>query len=211
MAAAVGVALVLVGLVFLLASWFPAPTGRNAVVAVAIGALCGSCVLVTSAVATYWTTAYRAQQQVLSAIEAHLPSIPSEATLILDGVCPYHGPAIVFESDWGLTGALRVAYEEKALRGDVVQSDTKLEPRGLRNRIYIVETFHPYADDLLLFDVRDGEVVSLPDATVARRHLESSIAQWTERCPAGREGRGVPVLRTDQIYVGWEDRGFHFR
>jgi hypothetical protein len=210
MAAAVGGALVLVGLVFLLASWFPAPAGRNAVVALAIGAICGSCVLVTSAVATYWATAYRKQQQVLSAIEDRLPSISSQATLIVDGVCPYHGPAIVFESDWDLTGALRIAYDDRAVRGDVVQSDTRLEPRGLRNRIYIVETFHPFAADLLLFDVRDGEVVSMPDATVARRHLESSIAQWTERCLPGREGRGVPVLRTDQVYIGWEDHGFQF-
>jgi hypothetical protein len=63
----------------------------------------------------------------------------------------------------------------------------------------------------LLFDSRTEEVVTLSDARTARDALHDSIAEWHEFCPVGREGRGVPVLRTDQIYVGWEDRGFQFR
>lgn len=211
MAAAVGAALILVGVVFWAASWLPTARGRMAMLAVTVGAVCGACVLVTAAVGTFWATAYRTQQRVLNAIETRLPSLPRGATVIVDGVCPYDGPAIVLESEWELTGALRVLYRDRSLRADVIQSDTRLEEGGLRNRLYVMEAFHPYASDVLLFDNRTGKVVTLSDARTARDALHDSIAAWHESCPIGREGRGVPVLRTDQVYAGWEDRGFQFR
>jgi hypothetical protein len=211
MAAAVGAALILVGVVFWAASWLPTVAGRTAMLAVTVGAVCAAGVLVTAAVGTFWATAYRTQQQVLDAIEARLASLPRGATVIVNGVCPYDGPAIVLESEWELTGALQVMYADGSINGDVLQSDTQLEDGGLRNRLYVMEAFHPYASDLLLFDSRTEEVVTLSDARTARDALHDSIAEWHEFCPVGREGRGVPVLRTDQIYVGWEDRGFQFR
>jgi hypothetical protein len=131
--------------------------------------------------------------------------------VIEDGDCPYLGPAIVLESEWELTGALQVMYADRSINGDVIQSDTQLEEGGLRSRLYVMEAFHPYASDLLLFDSRTGEVVTLSDTRTARDALHHSIAGWHELCPIGREGRGVPVLRTDQVYAGWEDRGFQFR
>ena len=43
-----------------------------------------------------------AEQRVLASTQQRFPAMPPNSTLLLDGVCPYAGPAVVFEANWDL-------------------------------------------------------------------------------------------------------------
>ena len=64
--------------------------------------------LIVNALAEQWIAAYAAERTVLANLRERVPSLPPGSTLLLSGTCPYIGPAIVFEADWDLAGALQV-------------------------------------------------------------------------------------------------------
>src|SRR4029453_16256485 len=100
------------------------------------------------ALATFWIAAWQRQRQVVGNIRQALPELAPGTTLILDGVCPYLGPAIVFESSWDLAGALRVVYGDRTLHADVTTGRFSIHDDGLRTRIYHASQFSPYCPAL---------------------------------------------------------------
>jgi hypothetical protein len=137
-------------------------------------------------------------------IQQALPELASGSTVILDGVCPYLGPAIVFESSWDLAGALRGAYQDRSLRADVTTSQLSIDDDGLRTRIYSVSQFYPYGRDLLIYDDRRRTVVQVTDRNVARAYLSDQV-----RCPEGNPGQGTLALPLDVWYTNVTTKGFH--
>jgi hypothetical protein len=193
-AAATGVALVFVGWSGMIASWFPERVRRRAF-AGAIALLCTCGYFVNAAFARYWVAAWPRQLEVLAHIREALPVAPSGATLILDGACPYVGPAIVFESSWDLAGALQVMYRDRRLRADVTTGMFSLDPDGLRTRIYRDSQFYPYGRDLLLFDDRRRTLTELNSRDIAQRHVSDRA-----RCAEGIAGRGTLAFPLDLWY-----------
>ena len=124
-----------------------------------------------------------------------LPKLESGTDFILDGVCPYIGPAIVFESNWDLAGALRIIYRDRTLRADVTTGDLSIGEDGLRTHLFLKSYFHPYGDNLLLFDYSKRIVHRLTDVGIARSYLSERV-----RCPAGAAGRGALILPMDEWY-----------
>jgi hypothetical protein len=159
--------------------------------------------LVNTALATYWIAAWPRQLEVLRNIRRAMPELPPGITLILDGVCPYLGPAIVFESSWDLAGALRVVYRDRSLRADVTTGRFSIHDHGLRTRIYADSQFYPYGRDLLLFDDRRGTVLQVTDRNVARAHLSERAG-----CPEGIAGRGTLAFPLDDWYQNALSKGF---
>ncbi|HET7618183.1 MAG TPA: hypothetical protein VFK20_06700 [Vicinamibacterales bacterium] len=151
-------------------------------------AACGS--LVVNAIAASWANAYEMERRTLNDIRARLPTLPQGSTLILDGVCPYVGPAIVFESNWDLAGALQVLYRDPTIAADVVTPRLTISNEGLTTTIYGEARQYPYGDRLLVFEAGTGQVIPLPDAASGR--------QWFARrhtgCPPGQEGIGVRLF-----------------
>ena len=189
-AAAVGVALVQVGAVGLVTPRHPVWGPR--LYAAAAGTLCAAGVLITTTLAGFWVSAYREEQRVLTAIREALPTMPPGTTLLLDGVCPYEGPAIVFESSWDLAGALRTLYQNPAIVADVVSPRLVVTETHVITRSYSdVVTSYPIDERLVVFDYRTRQTYRLANATAARVYFDS--ARLGAACPPGVPGEGVKV------------------
>jgi hypothetical protein len=190
-AAAVGVAASLVGVIGFLTSGLPAAWRRIAFPAL-VALVCGAGCAVTNSLASYWIDAYARARQVITDIERTVPALPPETTLLLDGICPYLGPAVVFESSWDLAGALAIVYGDRSLRADVVTPALEVDDDAIITRLYGTRYSYPY-DRLLVYHAGRRTIDRLSDAATARRYLAATV---TERaaCPHGSEGFGVPVL-----------------
>ncbi len=209
-AGALGVSMVAVGLAGLVSSAFPRrPLGRL-FFASSVAAICTSGFLVVNALAHYWERAWKDQHAVLAEIERAFPTLAPGDTIILHGVCPYRGPAIVFESNWDLSGALRVRYREPTVRADITLSEVfVVGRRGLSTTLYgSLREFYPYGRRLFLFDRPQQAVLVLRNQTAARRYLADTRGASRVRCPAGKAGDGVKIFAFDELYEELEARGF---
>ena len=191
--AAGGVALVLVGVVCGVSGLWSSPTSRIRVFGLLIAMLCAASILLNNVLALHWIRASDLQQSVLADIHREQPSLPPRSTLILDGVCPYVGPAIVFESGWDLRGALRLLYRDSSIEADVATTRMVVAPQELSTEIYSVVYRYPFRDGLLVYDHRRRRAYPLTDSEAARRYFADRPFRPARDCPPGREGLGAPA------------------
>lgn len=196
-AAALGVAMIWVGLAGALSVVVP-PRWTAWAFAAPIGALSLSGFLILNGLAANWAEAWDRQQATLADIGTNLPALEPGTTIILDGTCPYVGPAIVFESNWDLAGALETRYGDPTIRADVTSANLTVGEDGLSTRLYL-DHIARYAYDrrLLVFDARDSTLQPLPDARSARAWW---AARPTTRCPRGGAGYGTISFSWDTRY-----------
>lgn len=190
-AAAVGVAMTFAGGAGLVSALMPSAWLRRIVFPSVITLLCLCGFLIINATANFWAAAYTEERLVLADIRANITTLPAGSTLILDGVCPYIGPGIVFESHWDLAGALQIIYNEPKLRADVVTPKMKVGEDRLTTSMYGTTIDYQYGNNLLLYDFRHKVVHKLVDAETTRRFFESRKSDSNYDCPKGREGEGV--------------------
>jgi hypothetical protein len=202
-AGALGAAIVLVGAVGWVAGRWRAPASRDRAFRVGVAVLCAAGVLVVNGLSSFWVRSWQEQREVLSEVDAALPELPRGSTVLLQGVCPYIGPAIVFESSWDLRGALRVRHGDRSLEGDVTSGRVAVEPHGVVTGIYHIEVTHPYGDHLFLYDRRTRTVTVLTDEETAARSVSSDA---TEGCPEGEPGVGALVLPFDAAFRWFQSR-----
>jgi hypothetical protein len=194
-AATLGVALSLVGGAALIGSLVPSARWRDRLFSFLIASLCAGGTLTINTVALFWEAAYDQELTILSEIRQRFPTLHSETTLLLDGTCPYRGPAIVFESNWDLASALRLFYRDWTLRADVVTPNLTVTEQGISTSLYhgSLQTLYPY-DHLFIYHRVRRTSHPLPDAEAARAYFERFNPDRDSGCPQGREGDGVPVF-----------------
>jgi len=154
-AAALGVVAVLVGsLGWIATSRF---VRRRAVfLSTSVGCVVAVCVLVVECLGGFWTEAARRQHSIVSDLRRAQPVLPAGTTVVLDGVCPETGPAVVFGDQGDSRSALRLAYGDPSLVADNATG-------GMRNgkrRLVLTSTFlgrqftrkYAYGPRLLVFD-----------------------------------------------------------
>ena len=190
-AAALGVALSFVGTAGWIASCLPHREIRRICFSLAVAFLCFSGILINTTVASYWVDARYQQNRVIEAVRNQFPQIQSGTTLLIDGMCLYTGPGIVFETDWDVSGMLRLYYRDTTLVGNVVKSTTVVSPDGISTPMYGSITRYGYANTLLIYHVGQGIVHTLSDLQVARRHFETVPRP---ECAEGVEGFGTPIF-----------------
>lgn len=193
--ASIGMAFIWVALTGWLSSWLSNWTRFNRAFGGLIACLCVSSFVINSALSTFWVAAWPRQLEVLNDIRGAAPKIDPGTDFILHGVCPYIGPAIVFESNWDLAGAIKIIYRDRTLGADVTTGDFTIGQDGLRTQLYSKSYFHPYGDKLLLFDHSSRTVHRLTNADQAQRYLSERPT-----CPGGAEGRGTLILPVDVLY-----------
>ena len=137
----------------------------------------------------YWAETPSLQRSVLDAARHDLASLPSSSTVMLDGVCPYHGPAVVFETWWDTGAALSFALN-RPVTADVVSPRTVVTAGGIETSIYKQRSFYRYGAQLYLYDVRRHLAFALPNARTAQDYFAHRPLL---RCPTGYVARGVPV------------------
>jgi hypothetical protein len=190
MAAAVGVALVFVGSVV----WLDVRLSRaRRFYPAAIAVLAAGGFLINTTIASFWIAAYQQQRTIVADITEHVPVPAPGATLLLDGICPYIGPAAVFESRWDLAGALQRAFSEPNLRADVLTPSVKVSADGLTATIYDVESHYPYGR-LFIYNLGDHTLYAVTDESAALGYLRSISPDLATRCPPAREGVGVEIF-----------------
>jgi hypothetical protein len=192
-AAAVGVALSVVASVDWLSTLACPRAWAARLFAALLSLFCVAGFLVNNSLAGFWIEAYRQQQNVLAAISTRFPALPAGSTLLLDGVCPYAGPAIVFESHWDLAGRLQMHYHNPTLRADVVTPSMQVADDAVKTTIYNLEMSYPY-NKLFIYRYGVDAVYPVGDAQAARRYFELYNPDYSSGCSRGKPGFGVPIF-----------------
>ena len=190
-AAALGAALCLASGAGLAASLAPARI-RVIVLSALVAASGGSGFLVVNVIANSWADAYAAERAILAGYPERFPTLPPHSTLLLDGVCPYIGPAVVFEANWDLAGALQTLYRDRTLKADVVTPRLTVTDAAVVTTIYQQPTSYPYGSELFVYHAATGAVHPLNDAAAARAYFAEST--HAASCPSAREGIGVRLF-----------------
>jgi hypothetical protein len=136
----------------------------------------------------YWAEARVLQQNVLNAARADLRDIPPGSTIILDGVCPYHGPAIVFDTSWDIAGALTLALG-RPITGDAVSPRMSASAYALQTSMYGGPSSYPYGENLYVYDPTKHLVVPMTDRHAAARYF----ATRQRTACAGSVDRGAEI------------------
>ena len=192
-AAVLGVAIIFTAMIGWICWVLPSKRIRRFSFCLLVAFLCSGGFLLNNITASYWLAAARQQQGVIDAVRHQFSTLAPETTLILDGICPYTGPGIVFECYWDVGGMLRTEYHDSSIRGDVIKPNVQVTEQGLYTRIYGEKTYYPYSDQLLVFNLSNNEVYILKDAEAARRYLQN-VRLDDRACPEGTEGEGVPIF-----------------
>ncbi|MEP7130451.1 MAG: hypothetical protein ABI770_04910 [Sphingomicrobium sp.] len=189
-AGAVGVALIVVAILQYVSGRI-AENRRQLAYSSAVAALVMLGTLRIEQIAAYWTAAPAIQQSVVAAARADLKGLPSQSFVMLDNVCPYHGPALIFEAPWDVSGALSLAVG-KTIHGDAVSPRMSLRNDGLATSIYGEQAFYPYAAALYVYDPARHLLARLGDLGAARRYFRQASKSRTP-CPRGYVGHGVLI------------------
>lgn len=192
--AAIGVAFVFAGLIGWLSSTLPSARLRGAVFAVLVALLAASSTLLTGTVAGFWVDAARQQDALIAGIRQRLPALPPGTTVLLDGICPFHGPAPVFATWWDMAPMLQLTYGDPSLRGDVVKPNTEVLPEGIRTMLFDdVINVYPYGDNLIAYHARTGDAVTLTSVDAAIEYFSRVSEPAQPECPPYTDGDGADI------------------
>jgi hypothetical protein len=184
-AAAVGVALALVGGAAWITLHFQARYLPVIVAVVSAGSFLFDAYLIS-----WWVTAYTVEREVLSAVREIFPALPAHTSLILDGACRQPGSGVSFHSAYDLRGALALEYGDTTLRADVVSPNLTVHSDGLHTRQYGEDIRYPY-DKLKLFNFSRRTVDWLSDSAAARAYLNRYNPDGKDGpCPVHPVGSG---------------------
>ncbi|MDQ3483140.1 MAG: hypothetical protein M3448_07025 [Pseudomonadota bacterium] len=188
-AAAIGVAIIFVA-ALAFATRLAAPRHRKKLFAISVSALALCASARIAQIGEYWAQAPALQRQVLDSARDDLRAVPAGSTIILDGVCPYHGPAVVFETYWGIGPALSLA-TGKQLSADAVSPRMSLTPSGLLTSMYEHPSFYPFGPGLFVYNFHARRLVPMPDAKAARDYFAGAPPR--PACPRSYVAHGVLI------------------
>lgn len=193
-AAAIGVAFVFVGVIVAATRLLPVRARRTALIAV-VACLCASASIVTGTIAEQWVRAASAQDALVDEIRTRFPDLAPGSTLLVDGLCPYVGPAPVFATSWDMTGMLQLVYDAADVRGDVLKPNSEITPGGVRTMLFDdVINVYPFEDDLFVLHARTGQIAALASEEAARTWFDTAGVDAHAACPAWTDGDGSEVF-----------------
>lgn len=204
-AAALGVAITLVGAAGWASTKLPWSRARAPALRACVAGLCLAGVVVCNGLGAYWAQSAQVQHQTLEEMQTSLPHLAAGSTVLLGGVCPYAGPAPIFESPFDLAGALQIAHGDPSIRADIVTDRMAVEPEAVFTSIYGVGFWYAYEENLLLYDASRRRSAALPNESAARRELDLVENQ---ACPEGRPGMGSVLLPFDRALIVLQDSRF---
>lgn len=194
MAAAIGLAMFLVGLTGWLCGLLPRGWVRDGFFSGTMALLAATGVLIVNTVGTFWMAAASRQMEVLADIKMANPGLADGTTLLIDGLCRYMGPAPVFETWWDMSGALRILYGNQTLVGDVVTPTLRIEEDGIYTTMY-GQKHGPYAyENLLIYDAKRNSTAAISGPFAAASYLRQNDPQRDSGCLPAAEGYGESVF-----------------
>ena len=142
-------------------------------------------------ITNYWAEVPPLQARVVSAARSDLKNVPAQSMIMLDNVCPYHGPGVVFEGPWDISGALELALG-RPIHGDAVSPRMSLQSHGLATSIYGEKAFYPFGAMLYVYDPARRRVTQIENLDAARAYFRISRSGRTP-CPRSYVGQGVLI------------------
>lgn len=191
-AGTIGFAVSVVGGLGLLTS-LAQPIWRKTILCNGVALMSMGGALILGVVGDFWTESFRIEKEILSNIQDHVPVIPVGTSLILDGVCPYNGPAPVFNATWDLSGALSLIYGHTGIEANIVTPWMTVEENGLAVPTGAGSVIYPFGD-LFVYHVGHETSYALPDGEAAQAYFSDISTDRMARCPAYIDGNGVDVL-----------------
>jgi hypothetical protein len=192
-AGAAGVAISFVGIIGLVGTFFRSEHGLRVILSLLVAFICASGFLTNNTIASFWSIAYKKEKEILANIRETFPTLPKGSIFFLDGVCPYAGPAIVFESHFDLAGALSMIYKDYSLRADVVKPNLKITDGGLITSMYGFNFKYPY-EKMLIFNYESKNIHKLNNVEDAMSYFQNAVPSNRNSCPLGYEGHGVKIF-----------------
>lgn len=192
-AASMGIACTIVASIGWLTRLMRNENWANQAFCLGIALTCSLGFITINTLSTFWIEAYNQQQIVLADIKENVPTIPLGSTLILDNVCPYVGPATVFESEWDLKGALQIIYKDPSLQANIANDRLKIYVEGLGSQIYNLTEFYPY-EKVFVYNYSTKQTYPIPNIEAAELYFKTVSQDHKTECPAGSEGNGVSVI-----------------
>lgn len=192
-AASIGIAFIFVTFFAWASRTLLGQTSAKVIYSLSISVTCAGGFLVINALASYWGTAYAQSQSALSEIRQNFPSPEKNSIIILDGVCPYSGPAPVFESEWDLKGALQAIYRDPTIRADIVTPRLKVKTEGIETQIYTFKALYEYKN-LFIYNFKTKSVYPISSADEANSYFQKYNSDFNNGCPPARAGNGVSVF-----------------
>jgi hypothetical protein len=175
-AAALGVAAILVGALGWIAERFTEQR-RIGFFSASVGCIVAAGVLIIGTLGSFWTSAGNKQHAIVSSIQRTAPSLPPSSTVVLDGVCPEIGPAVVFADQWDLRGALALAYHDPSLSADAATEALRAGSRRLELEMTFLDSrstrTYAYGPHLYVYDFPRRTLHVLRDGTEAARYVSA--------------------------------------
>lgn len=193
LAGSLGVAISTVGAVGLTGYLIPTDRLRKIFFVSGIAILCTCEFIIINTIGSFWVKAYANEQEILHKIRSNMDTLPRGSTLLLDGACPYVGPAIVFESSWDLEGALRIIYKDNSLNADIIKPNLRIGEEYLSTFIYSFEEKYPYGN-LFIFNSKNNLTYRLKSKEDAELYFQKRHPEYKNSCPTGVDGIGVQVF-----------------
>jgi hypothetical protein len=192
--AALGVACTFVGGIGWLIRFIPSERTFRFLFSILIAVVCTGGFLAIDTMASYWIDAGKKQQAVLTDIRNYFPELPSGSTLILDGVCPYSGPGIVFESQWDLVGALQAYYHDGTLRADIVTPRLQVKHDAIYTQIYTFQARYPYHYPMYIYNFKNKGIYLIRDSDSANDYFQRFNPDHDNDCPPASAGNEVDIF-----------------
>ena len=190
--ASIGIAVIWIGLIIGLSSIIRHQKFRNIFFSLSVAALCFSGFIIINTISSFWIKAYETEKNILEEIKNQIPVLQEGTRFMLDGVCPYSGPAIIFESNWDLAGALRIIYSKKDLKADIITPNLGINEEGFITSLYEEELFYKY--DILIYNYNEKKFYIISNLDDAIHYFESVNTNYNDICPEGHEAHGVKIF-----------------
>ncbi len=137
-------------------------------------------------IAFFWSDAASRQAEILSTVAANVRSLSQGSVVLLDGICRYSGPAVVFETNWDSTGAIQLKLDSYTLKSDVVSPQIELQDRTVNTMTGENEGSFPYGDHLFVFNVKRQTLTNWPSKEAADNYLRAEYPDGNSGCPGDR-------------------------
>ncbi len=192
-AAAIGIAFIIVGGAGWMSRLLPSEKLSKWFFCTTISILCAGGFLMVNTIALFWASSYQQSSLVLADIYQHFPTMPKNSTLILDGICPYIGPGIVFESQWDLKGAMQTIYHDPTIQADIVTPRLKIANQSINTQIYTFKAYYPYRR-LFIYNFKYKRKFYIPNIQAAYAYFQKFNPDYNNNCPAATAGNGVTIF-----------------
>ena len=152
-----------------------------------------ACVQVNGTIGILFGEAYERQQEIVREMQPRIQNLPIGSTVLLDGMCRWHGPSPVFETSWDTTGRLKLLTGDATIQGDVVWSDIEVHSDGVILPGFTSDPHLYEFASLYVYRVDTTSIIRLESADKARSYFTKDSPNALHPC-AGYPGQGEPVF-----------------